>query len=111
MQQLSGAAGHHTERSGRGVQFGPVTSPHQAIYCVTDELAFAVLDAVARPGLSVPDDLSVVGFDKRWAMIDPPLFVANSVPARIVSSHSRAGHLMTCIVLGGHSGSQQIVDC
>ncbi|ALU73425.1 LacI family transcriptional regulator (plasmid) [Rhodococcus erythropolis R138] len=48
--------------------------PPTAIYCVTDELAFAVLDAAARLGVPVPDELSVVGFDDspqaRWAMID-----------------------------------------
>lgn len=45
-----------------------------AIYCVTDALAFAVLDAAAQLGISVPQQLSVVGFDDsgpaRWAFIN-----------------------------------------
>ncbi|MDV7090500.1 LacI family DNA-binding transcriptional regulator [Rhodococcus opacus] len=48
--------------------------PPSAIYCVTDELAFAALDAAARLGVSVPGELSVIGFDDspqaRWAMIN-----------------------------------------
>ncbi len=35
----------------------------RAIYCTTDEQAFGVLYAAHRVGLSVPDDLAVVGFD------------------------------------------------
>jgi len=35
----------------------------RAIYCTTDEQAFGVLYAAHRAGLTVPDDLAVVGFD------------------------------------------------
>jgi DNA-binding LacI/PurR family transcriptional regulator len=34
-----------------------------AIFAASDVQAFGVLDAAARAGLSVPDDLSVIGFD------------------------------------------------
>jgi DNA-binding LacI/PurR family transcriptional regulator len=34
-----------------------------AIFAVTDDLAAEVLDAARAVGLSVPDDLSVIGFD------------------------------------------------
>lgn len=34
-----------------------------AVFCMSDEIAFGVLRAAARRGLSVPGDLSVVGFD------------------------------------------------
>lgn len=48
--------------------------PPSAIFCVTDELAFAALDAAARLGVPVPERLSVVGFDDSpqadWAMIN-----------------------------------------
>jgi DNA-binding LacI/PurR family transcriptional regulator len=34
-----------------------------AIFAASDVQAFGVLDAAARAGLAVPDDLSVIGFD------------------------------------------------
>ncbi|MBY4114578.1 LacI family DNA-binding transcriptional regulator [Rhodococcus fascians] len=48
--------------------------PPTAMYCVTDELAFAALDAAARMAVAVPGELSIVGFDdspqSQWAMIN-----------------------------------------
>jgi LacI family transcriptional regulator len=45
-----------------------------ALFCVTDAFAFAALDAAAQLGISVPEELSVVGFDDsgpaRWAFIN-----------------------------------------
>jgi LacI family transcriptional regulator len=35
----------------------------RAVYCATDEQAFGVLFAAYRLGLTIPDDLAVVGFD------------------------------------------------
>ena len=34
-----------------------------AVFCITDEMAFGALEAARRAGLTVPDDLSVIGFD------------------------------------------------
>ncbi|MFI5719610.1 LacI family DNA-binding transcriptional regulator [Nocardia sp. NPDC051750] len=51
-----------------------LSHPPSAVFCVTDELAFATLDAAARIGVSVPEELSVVGFDDSpqagWSMIN-----------------------------------------
>lgn len=46
-----------------------------AILCATDTLAIAVIEAARRVGLSVPRDLSVIGFDNVpiAAFTDPPL--------------------------------------
>jgi LacI family transcriptional regulator len=37
--------------------------PPTAVFAASDVQAFGVLDAAARAGLTVPDDLSVIGFD------------------------------------------------
>ncbi len=37
--------------------------PPSAIFGANDEMAFGAIDAVASRGLSVPDDISVIGFD------------------------------------------------
>ena len=34
-----------------------------AVFCMSDEMAFRVLKATARRGMTVPGDLSVIGFD------------------------------------------------
>jgi LacI family transcriptional regulator len=39
------------------------TSPPTAILCANDVIAFGALDAARRLGVSVPDDLWIVGFD------------------------------------------------
>lgn len=35
----------------------------EAIFCVTDDVAFSVIESLKRRGLNVPDDIAVVGFD------------------------------------------------
>jgi len=46
-----------------------------AVFCFNDEMAMGVIETARRRGVSVPSDLSVVGFDDiRFARhIDPPL--------------------------------------
>ncbi len=46
-----------------------------AIFCATDEMAIGCLHEIKRAGLSVPGDISVIGFDDiRYAeVVDPPL--------------------------------------
>lgn len=53
------AAGGAAALSGLLEGVGPPT----AVFCMSDEMAFGVLRAAARRGLSVPGDLSVIGFD------------------------------------------------
>ena len=39
------------------------SDPPTAVFCMSDEMAFGVLQAAARSGRAVPGDLSVIGFD------------------------------------------------
>jgi LacI family transcriptional regulator len=43
--------------------------------CLADSIAFGVYDAVARLGLAVPDDVSVIGYDDLPVsrLLNPPL--------------------------------------
>ena len=57
--------------------------PPTAIFCFNDEMAMGVYQTAKRHRLSVPDDLSVVGFDdiRFSCCIDPPLTVAQPMRA------------------------------
>lgn len=63
----------HASGSDLGTAMLTGCRPPTAIFCGSDTLAFGVLDAAAALGLSVPDDVSVVGFDDlkpaSWRMI------------------------------------------
>lgn len=54
---------------------GAAEAPCDAIFCFTDSLALGALHALAEAGLSVPDDVSVVGYDDvpEAAHYRPPL--------------------------------------
>jgi DNA-binding LacI/PurR family transcriptional regulator len=59
---------------------GPVT----AVFCANDDMAIGLVRALSERGLSVPDDVSVVGFDDipTAAYLNPPL-------TTIVADHAR----------------------
>jgi DNA-binding LacI/PurR family transcriptional regulator len=67
--EWAGVAKHETElnlieqgvEAGRAVLAGDPRPT--AVLATTDQLAFGVLEAARERGLSVPDDLSVIGFD------------------------------------------------
>jgi len=58
-------SGSYTHQSGnqRARELLALRSPPTAIFCGNDVIAFGVLDAAGRLGVTVPGDLSVVGFD------------------------------------------------
>lgn len=51
-----------------------------AVVCANDEMAVGAIDVVRARGLSIPDDISVVGFDNvRWApFLSPKLTTVNN---------------------------------
>ena len=57
----------------RGIQFS-------AVICANDEMAVGALDVIRERGLSIPDDISVVGYDNvRWApFLSPKLTTVNN---------------------------------
>ena len=66
---------HHSGGYEAAIELLALPDRPTAIFAGSDEQAFGVIEAARRAGLSVPDDLSVVGFDDlpvaRWA--SPPL--------------------------------------
>jgi LacI family transcriptional regulator len=66
---------HHTGGYQRAGELLALARPPTAVFAGSDEQAFGVVEAARVAGLTVPGDLSVVGFDdlpmSRWA--SPPL--------------------------------------
>jgi LacI family transcriptional regulator len=71
------AAGNYTFETGKLAGEKLLDAPDRptAVYCSNDEMAAGVLHAAMERGLSVPEDLSIVGFDDSpiAAHIWPPL--------------------------------------
>lgn len=91
--------------------------PPTAIFAASDQRAFGVLDALHAAGRSVPDDMSVVGFDdlRKAARVNPPLTTVRNPlhesgfeAVRLLSEHLRKKDLgiqlvtlpMTLVVRG-----------
>ncbi|WP_207956303.1 substrate-binding domain-containing protein [Rubrobacter marinus] len=79
-----------------------------AILALSDQLAFGVIDAAARIGLSVPEDLSVVGFDDvpEAARSNPPLTTLHQPH---VEKGLQAGRKLVAQLGGEDAGDQEEV--
>jgi DNA-binding LacI/PurR family transcriptional regulator len=74
-----------------------------ALLCMSDVLAFGALTAAASLGLSVPGDLSIIGFDDTPAATwsTPPL---TTIRQDLIEKGRRAGELALRLLDGGRPG-------
>ena len=81
--------------------------PPTAIFAGSDEQAFGIMEAARQAGLSVPGDLSVVGFDDlpmaRWS--SPPL---TTVCQPLADMGRMAGRMLHDLINGEVLGSQRM---
>lgn len=62
-----------------------------AIFCATDEMAIGSLHTVKSHGLSVPADISIMGFDDiRYAAVTDPPLTTIAQPARLIGERVAA---------------------
>jgi LacI family repressor for deo operon, udp, cdd, tsx, nupC, and nupG len=82
-------------------------NPPTAIFAGNDEMAFGAMSAARKHGLSVPEDLSIVGFDdqKTAAFYNPPLTTVN-IPRQELGRRA-AQELMDRF--GGREAAHEIV--
>jgi LacI family repressor for deo operon, udp, cdd, tsx, nupC, and nupG len=63
--------------------------PPTAIFCANDEMAMGCLHEIRASGLTVPDDISVVGFDDiRYAAVTEPPLTTIAQPARKIGERA-----------------------
>jgi len=81
--------------------------PPTAVFAGSDEQAFGVMEAARQAGLSVPGDLSVVGFDDlpmaRWS--SPPL---TTVRQPLAEMGRLAGRMLTDLIAGTPPRSHRV---
>lgn len=74
-----------------------IEAPHTALVCFSDTLAGAVLAACHREGVSVPQDLSVVGFDSTpYCETTKPRLTSVNQPVERMA-YMATSHLLTLI--------------
>lgn len=95
-------AGGYTFESGMecGARLLAMEEPPTAVFAGNDEMAVGVYQAVVRAGRSVPDDLSIVGFDdspiatRIWPMLTtvrlPIEYMGRTAAQLLISQHDRA---------------------
>ena len=82
-----------------------------AIFCGNDQIARGVADALRERGISVPDDVAIVGFDN-WEIVAaatrPPL---SSVDMNLKELGREAGRCMMRIIGGEHLSGVRRLPC
>lgn len=74
-----------------------------AVFAVVDDVAFGVLEAARRLGLSVPRDLSVIGIDDRDGAAGAGLTTMRQLPEEV-------GRAAAARLLGGTDDDDQVID-
>jgi len=101
--------GDFTMQSGAAgmAQLLKLREPPTAVLCGNDEMAFGAISELRRSGFSVPEDLSVVGFDDQnmAAFYNPPLTTVH-IPRRELG---RRAALELMELLEGRSVAHEVV--
>jgi LacI family transcriptional regulator len=84
-----------------------LSDPPTAIFAANDEMAFGAIDAIHSRGLTVPDDISVIGFDDIAisSFIHPPL---TTMRQPHVDMAARAVSEVIALIEGGEIESRRI---
>ena len=80
-----------------------------AIFCATDEMAFGCMHEIRNQGLSIPEDISIMGFDDiRYAKVMEPALTTVSQPARQIGERA-AIRLLKAIETGNQPNNQPVI--
>ncbi|AZN43901.1 GntR family transcriptional regulator [Paenibacillus albus] len=77
-----------------------------ALVCYNDELALRLLEVIRRAGLSVPQDVSIVGFDDSWLATATEVKLTTLAHPKLAMGEDAASMLFELIESGGDSVPQ-----
>jgi LacI family transcriptional regulator len=79
------------EQAGESLLSAPREALPDAVVCANDQMALGVLQAFAKAGVRVPEDVAVVGFDDIYpgSLVDPPLTTVHQ-PMRLLGERACA---------------------
>jgi LacI family transcriptional regulator len=99
-----------TRRGGQEAMRGLAASKERptAVFCANDLMAIGVMDAARELGLSIPDDLALVGYDDIEAatLVSPPL---TTVVNPAYEAGQSAGRLLLDRMTGRYAGERREV--
>ena len=78
---------------------GPLPRP-DAIFCGNDQIARGVLDGLRERGISVPDDIAIIGFDNWDAMVEATHPKLTSVDMNLKALGRQAGERLLDMIAG-----------
>jgi LacI family transcriptional regulator len=97
-------AGKWSEEWGREAvaqMFAPgAGAPPDGVFCGNDQIARGVIEAVRERGLSVPDDVAVVGFDNWQVMTDAARPPITSIDMNLADLGREAGRALIAMIGG-----------
>jgi DNA-binding LacI/PurR family transcriptional regulator len=83
-----------------------------AVFCATDAIALALLQAARELRTAIPEDLSVIGFnDIREASESEPPLTTMASPRRLLARRSLEALLNTAEAPGSHPPLNEILNC
>lgn len=100
----------YTHRSGHDALIEIMTSPHPptAVFCANDVLAIGALNAARLQKLSVPHDLTLIGYDD-MEMSSWEAFNLTTVRQNLEEMTTEAAELLIDRVEGGHTELRRLV--
>jgi len=82
-----------------------------AVFCGSDQLARGVLDCLRENSISVPDDMSVVGFDNWVVMAEASRPKLTSIDMNLNALGAAAGDTLTKLMNGEHVVGTRFLPC
>ncbi|SEM55190.1 GntR family transcriptional regulator [Paenibacillus sp. OV219] len=97
------------EKAGRVIEIAeellgrPEGKRPTALVCYNDELALRLLEVIRKAGLSVPQDVSIVGFDDSWLATATEMKLTTLTHPKLAMGEDAANMLFELIESGGAS--------
>jgi LacI family transcriptional regulator len=88
-----------------------LTEPPDAIFCGNDQIARGAIDCMREAGISVPDDIAVVGYDNWEVMAEACRPRLTSIDMNLMELGREAGRALLQLMSGGKLSGVRRLPC